>query len=135
MLRTIGELSVVGEFRKLRERLPAGNREVLEPSQSFALRKIQSSKDAIHSLLIRALNVLEALPAESLIPNHPAIGALGTLLAHPDADRSCLRLLKGEHRQRVDDALAKRPLAWSAQQLEWQWRRPESRWRSIRESL
>jgi hypothetical protein len=121
MLRTIGDLHLTGEMERLRHSIPEGSRGVLDAAQAFLLSEVKKPKDAIDLLLTCAMRLLKALPAEELHLDHPAIGALATLLQHPQADRGFFELLPAELRSRVEQLVSARGGEWSPSQLEWQW--------------
>jgi hypothetical protein len=121
MATTLGDLFLTGELKRLRESIPAGSREVLSPAQGYGLSDVKTTKDAVDHLVVSAIRLIKRLNPEDLNADHPAIGALATVLQHPQADASFLRLLPPEARPKVEEAVRARDGEWSPEKLEWNW--------------
>lgn len=118
MPHTVAELDLLSELEKLRtDNLIHA---VLDIERAVDLRDVRTPRDAIYSLLRRAIRLLRALPVDHLDATHPAMGALSTLLQHAEADGAVFGFLPVDHRARVAAQLPLRVLPWSAAQLEWQ---------------
>ncbi len=115
----VGELDLRRELEAIRKSLLPGQK-ALSTRQAIALHDSDTPEAALETLTIGAIDLLDALRAEDLVFEHPAIGALSTLLHHPQADASLLRFLQATHRPRAEEALQQRVLEWSPEQLEWQ---------------
>jgi hypothetical protein len=118
---SIADLDLTSELARLRGLIPPGTRQVLNPEQGFGLREVKTTRDAVDLLLVSAIVLLTEIPAAELTAEHPAIGALATVLAHPEAERKYFDDLGPEKKAKVEALLGQRKASWSPQKLEWQW--------------
>ena len=120
MPRTLADLSLSNEFRRLRESIPPGSREMLCASQHVVLDEVRSTKQAVLVMRVLVTRILVVVPDTDLVPDHPLIRALSIVLHHPEAELGELKILSEEQRKKVLDALAKTEVPWSPGTLEWQ---------------
>ncbi|HEY8209518.1 MAG TPA: hypothetical protein VIG99_18645 [Myxococcaceae bacterium] len=118
---SVADLDLTSELERLRATIPAGSRQVLHAAQGFGLREVKAARDAADVLIAHAVRVLRGVPADQLSEDHPALAALSAVLAHPEASPRYFDILSPEQRAKVEELLPKRPMTWSADQLEWQW--------------
>jgi hypothetical protein len=120
-MATIGDIHLTGELKKMRESIRPGSRDMLAPAQGFGLSKVKTPQDAVKHLVVDAIRVVRDMPERDVNPDHPAIGALATVLKNPDADASLLRFLDEGRRAKVEEAVRARDAEWSPAKLEWNW--------------
>lgn len=120
-MATLGDLHLTSELKKMRESIRPGSGDMLAPAQGFGLSKVKTTKDAVNHLVVSAARLVRDVPDQGLDADHPAIGALATILKHPDAEAKYLKVIDPERRAKVEEALRARGGEWSPEKLEWNW--------------
>jgi hypothetical protein len=118
MTRTLEQLNLLGELEKIRRTIKPRIPQALTAGQGLRLHEVNTPRQAIFELMVGNVRLLKKLPPEDIGPEHPGIGALSTLLQHPEATREALDLLPAKLAARVEAALARCPGEWAPRHFE-----------------
>ena len=117
-MRMLDSVNLVGELEKIRRTIKPRIPQALTAGQGLRLHEVNTTRQAIFELMVGNVRLIKKLPFADIGPGHPSIGALATLLQHPEATREALDLLPARLAKRVDEALSERPAEWGARHLE-----------------